>query len=316
VSRYRTISLTLFFISLIYAGGANSSDLRWDKVYQVPNNEIWQVAWRSPYTSNEIRPGYDLKIMSGDYSIPNFKWVQVIEENAVNEVHFIATSSANEAVIELKGGAVFKVANDSLDFSLKSIEPPPITLKGVEVLSSISIYQLILIASFGLNGLIGWLIGRYVGKPGLGIVLGLPLGPIGWVVLLLLPRGTKQTRSMDTPEPENPSIPFEIYKREQKKTRPGFAHMTTKEQKQEWINHLSELTGRNAAPIKTETNTVRQEKSEPQSKIEVEPVAQNSLDTIDITIEQRLGTVKDLLAGGLITEEEAATKRSEILKDL
>jgi hypothetical protein len=44
--------------------------------------------------------------------------------------------------------------------------------------------------SLAVYGVCGWLLGRFKERPLAGAVLGVLLGPIGWLILLLGPRGT------------------------------------------------------------------------------------------------------------------------------
>ncbi len=45
---------------------------------------------------------------------------------------------------------------------------------------------MIILFVWGLSGFIGYRLGVWKGRPGLGLVMGL-LGPIGWVVMLVVP---------------------------------------------------------------------------------------------------------------------------------
>ena len=47
------------------------------------------------------------------------------------------------------------------------------------------------VASVLLSAVIGGLLGRRVGKAREGVMLGVLLGPIGWVVLFFLPKGLR-----------------------------------------------------------------------------------------------------------------------------
>ena len=311
--------LMIFFCTVFSITNAYSSDLRWDKVYQVPDDEIWQITWKNPYKDGEVRPLYDLKILSGNYTIPNFKWVQVFEEDSLNEVHFLATSDRYDASIEISNGAVFQVANDLLNFKVKPLPKPSMKQRGVEMLNSIGISELILIGSVVLNGLIGLLIGWYVGRPLLGLGLGLPLGPIGWVIILLVHLSPKK-KTQSTNDPQNPTISFESYKTEQQKTRPGFSHMTTKEQKQEWIDYLERQ--KNEEISKTNSFTV-ENKSENKSSSQERMTSVNTTTPAkedetkpELTIDERLKKIKQLLEDGLISAEEASTRRSKILEEI
>ena len=314
------LKLLLIFLSAIFSmNNAFSSDLRWDKVYQVPNDEIWEITWKNPYKDGEVRPLYDLKILSGNYEIPNFKWIQVFEEDSLNEIHFLATSEKHSASIKISNGAVFQVANDLFNFKVKPLPKPSMKQRGVEMLNSIGISELILIGSVVLNGLIGLLIGWYVGRPLLGLGLGLPLGPIGWVIILLVHLSPKK-KTQSSNDPQNPTISFESYKTEQQKTRPGFSHMTTKEQKQDWTDYLDKQKLEKIS--KTNPSTVEDKNDnevpfqEKETSVSIKPPANEDQTKPESTIDERLKKIKQLLEDGLISEEEASTRRSKILEEI
>jgi hypothetical protein len=187
------------------------------------------------------------------------------------------------------------------------------------MLNAIGISELILIGSVILNGLIGLLIGWYIGRPLLGLGLGLPLGPIGWVIILLVYLSPKKNTQLSN-VPQNPTISFESYKSEQQKTRPGFSHMTTKEQKQEWIDYLERQ--KNEKISKTSSFTV-EDKSENEMVSQVKVASANPKTPAkedepkpESTIDERLKKIKQLLEDGLISEEEASTRRSKILEEI
>ena len=46
----------------------------------------------------------------------------------------------------------------------------------------------IALVSLGIGGVVGTLIGNTVNRPGGGFLFGFFLGPIGWIIVLLLPR--------------------------------------------------------------------------------------------------------------------------------
>jgi hypothetical protein len=311
--------LVIFSSALLSVNNAFSSDLRWDTVYQVPDDEIWRITWKNPYDNQEVRPIYDLKILSGSYRIPNFNWVQVIKKESNNEIHFIATSDEHIANIEISGGASFKVANDLLDFKVKPLAKPSLKQRGAGILNATGISDFVLIGSVILNGLIGLLIGRYIGRPLLGLGLGLPLGPIGWVIILLVHVSPKK-KTQPSNDPQNPTTSFESYKSEQQKTRPGFSHMTTKEQKQEWIDYLDKQKLEEIS--KTDLPTVKEKSDnevpfqQKEASVLTKPYANKKETKPELTIDKRLQKIKQLLEDGLISEEEASTRRSKILEEI
>jgi len=307
--------LAILLLAVLSMHKAFSSDLRWDKVYQVPDDEIWQITWKSPYDSGDVRPLYDLKILSGEYRIPNFKWVQVFEEEELKEIHFLATSKESSATIEVLNGSVFSVANDLLDFKVRPLPKPSIKQRGLEILDSISVSQIVLIGSVLANGLIGWIIGLYVGRPLLGFGLGLPLGPIGWVIVLLMTLTSKKKTQSST-EPHDPSVSFESYKTSQQKTRPAFSHMTTKEQKEEWMYFLESERQERISSSKSPSNIDKKVSSE-KIMTDSNNTGGDTVDSESIpTIDERLKKIKQLLEDGLISEEEASIRRSKILEEI
>ena len=99
---------------------------------------------------------------------------------------------------------------------------------------------LLLLGSF-FSALVGFFIGRSVEKSGLGFVLGLVLGPIGWIIVLLLPRNDKDRlgqSSSTIADPKNPDISFKDYKKQQKISRPGFPY-SAEDQKREWSEYVN-----------------------------------------------------------------------------
>ena len=62
----------------------------------------------------------------------------------------------------------------------------------------------IVIISAIIGGVIGLFLGASVNKGGAGFWLGLFLGPIGWIIVLLLPRETSNSPQTQTPK-ERPS---------------------------------------------------------------------------------------------------------------
>ncbi len=82
----------------------------------------------------------------------------------------------------------------------------------------LSLVTLLLLGSF-FSALVGFILGRFVSKGGSGFVLGLILGPIGWIIVLLLPRDGSSHVSNTADEityPQNPSVSFEEYKNSRK----------------------------------------------------------------------------------------------------
>lgn len=171
----------------------------------------------------------------------------------------------------------------------------------------LSLVTLLLLGSF-FSALVGFILGRFVGKGGSGFVLGLILGPIGWIIVLLLPRDGSSHVSNTADEityPQNPSISFEEYKKQQKITRPGFSHKTTKEQVSEWTEYVNALEAQ-------EKKRVNLEPSPPPK----DAVVDGSQNEPRGSVAQRLKELQDLLEKGLITEEEAVSTKARILDDL
>jgi uncharacterized membrane protein YhaH (DUF805 family) len=108
----------------------------------------------------------------------------------------------------------------------------------------------------------------------------------------------------------NPSISFETYRMLQKRTRPGFSHMSKTDQKKEWIDHVDALATqeKNQMPKSDDNQTT--------PKFESSTDTETTDDANHRSVEERLRKVGDLLSAGLITEEEASSKRSKILDDL
>ena len=157
-------------------------------------------------------------------------------------------------------------------------------------------------------GVIGLLIGRSVEKGGLGFLLGLVLGPIGWIIVLLLPRNDKdrlgQSGSM-IDDPKNPDISFKDYKKQQKISRPGFSHMSAEEQKREWSDYVNSLA-EDEAKRKKSKNSVSSNG----------PIAASGNIESGRSIEERLEELQTLVEKGLINQEEALTTKAKILNDL
>jgi uncharacterized membrane protein YhaH (DUF805 family) len=108
----------------------------------------------------------------------------------------------------------------------------------------------------------------------------------------------------------NPKISFNTYRMQQKISRPGFSHMSRTDQQKEWIDHLKKLS--------THEKTSDQKQVTPPSNPKVESVSTplTTSDRTNLSVEERLQKVGNLLSAGLITKEEASSKRSKILDDL
>ena len=104
---------TVFSISKSYA-----SDLRWDKVYQVPNDEIWQISWKNPYESGEVRPLYDVRIQTGNFDNLNENTTLQNRNRRGQTTSVLAMSKSDPAIVMLYGGARFDIANDLLSLSI------------------------------------------------------------------------------------------------------------------------------------------------------------------------------------------------------
>ena len=166
---------------------------------------------------------------------------------------------------------------------------------------------LLLLGSF-FSALVGFFIGRSVEKSGLGFVLGLVLGPIGWIIVLLLPRNDKDRlgqSSSTIADPKNPDISFKDYKKQQKISRPGFSHMSAEDQKREWSEHVNSLAEDEAKRKKSKNSSSSND-----------PVAASGNIESGRSIEERLEELQALVEKGLINQEEALTTKAKILNDL
>jgi hypothetical protein len=113
----RRIVTTVIAIAFFNWSGSHASDLTWKQEYSVPKGDVWIVSWTTPYSTGEIIPAYDLRIIEGKYQIIDSDFIYK-HRDGHGIASLFARSSSVEGQVKIYGGSRFQVANDRLQFKL------------------------------------------------------------------------------------------------------------------------------------------------------------------------------------------------------
>ncbi len=82
-----------------------------DKNYSVPEDEIWNLTWSSPYKSGDIHPAYDVRVFGALYGEDN---IGQVEKALYNGKPFVLNVFAENvpASIWLGPNTEFSIANE------------------------------------------------------------------------------------------------------------------------------------------------------------------------------------------------------------